>query len=171
MFNRGIRVNSIPILAVVLALSTVAGTDGTATFDFAQVGQAYSAAIFEDDPIVGKEVVSARIILEVLAFPGSDAVDFTTDLLLPIDPFEGCTNVLLLNGADMGWSGEGVFSYTEETDRFNGVFVARKYGAETYGIQGRILQSSRVELRYIGGGGCTGVEEIENPLWGEGWGS
>ena len=171
MFQRGYRVNSIPILAVLLALSTVAGTDGTATFDFAQVGMAYSAALFEDDPIVGKEVVSTKIILEVLAYPGSDAADFTTDLLLPVEPFEGCTNMLVLSGAEMGWSGEGVFSYTEETESFNGIFVARKYGAETYGIQGRILKDSRIELRYIGGGGCKGVEEIENPLWGEGWGS
>ena len=164
MKRHEIRLNSIPIvpvlLAISLALTVVIETDGTATFDFAAVGMAYSAAMFEDDPLVGKEIVSARIVLDVVVDAGSDGADFHTDLLLPIEPFEGGTSVVILNGDEMGWSGDGVFRFSEETDRFNGTFVARRYGAETYGVQGRLLATSRVELTYLGGGACMPAEAV-----------
>ena len=53
----------------------------------------------------------------------------------------------------MGWSGEGSFRFEEESERCNGVFVARRYGGETpgNGFRGRILAGSGVELTYLDG--------------------
>ncbi len=156
----------------------------TATFTFAPVGSSFSAALLGDDPLIGKEVISARIYLDVESFPGSDAANFFTDISFPIEPFPGNTNAVVLVGADLGWSGEGTFHYFEETTRFNGVFAAFRYGGETPGenFDGVILRSSRIEFDYIsaGGGdlalesavsrrthGTTGEFEVDLPLSGE----
>lgn len=146
-----------------LVMSCVVGTLGyatiakaeTATFTFAPVGSSFSAALLGDDPLVGKEVVSARIYLDVESFPGSDAANFFTDISFPIEPFPGNTNAVVLVGADLGWSGEGTFHYFEETTRFNGVFAAFRYGGETPGenFDGAILGTSRIEFDYIPAGG------------------
>lgn len=123
----------------------------TATFFFAPVGGSYLAFLPPDDPAVGKEITAARIYLDVESFPGSDAGNFFTDIAFPIDPFPGNENGLALLGDDLGWSGPGVFNYFEETDRFNGVFIAVRYGAETPGedFEGAILDGSRIEFDYV----------------------
>jgi hypothetical protein len=105
----------------------------TATFKFAALGSSFSAALPADSPLIGKEIVSARIYLDVESFPGSDAANFFTDISFPIEPFPGNTNALVLVGADLGWSGSGTFHYFEETTRFNGVFAPYRYGGETPG--------------------------------------
>ncbi len=127
----------------------------TATFHFAQVGSSFSAALLGDDPLIGKEVISARIYLDVESFPGSDAANFFTDISFPIEPFPGNTNALVLLGVDLGWSGSGTFHYFEETTRFNGVFGAFRYGGETPGenFDGVILDTSRIEFDYLDDGG------------------
>ena len=154
MSRRNLTPYIVAVTAAAMTVAAMAWTDGTADFDFAQMGQAFSAALFEDDPLVGKQIVAARIVLDVTVYPCEDAADFVTDLLLPIEPDEGGTNVLVLTGADMGWSGDGAFLYEEDTDIFNGVFVARRYGGETYGVQGEVHIGSTIEVTYIDGGGC-----------------
>ncbi len=126
----------------------------TATFNFAQVGSSFSAFLPPDDPLIGKEIVSARIYLDVESFPGSDAANFFTDISFPIEPFTGNTNALVLVGSDLGWSGSGTFHYFQETTGFNGVFVTARYGGETPGenFDGLLLDTSRIEFDYIGGG-------------------
>ncbi len=149
------------VCAVAGALGYAAtGKAETATFTFAPVGSSFSAALLGDDPLIGKEVVSARIYLDVESFPGSDAANFFTDISFPIEPFPGNTNAVVLVGAELGWSGEGTFHYFEETTRFNGVFAAFRYGGETPGenFDGAILGTSRIEFDYISAGGGLALE-------------
>ena len=160
MSRRNLTSYWVAIAAAAMMVAAMAWTDGTADFGFAQMGQAYSAALFEDDPLVGKRIVSASIVLDVTVYPGQDAADFVTDLLLPIEPDEGGTSALVLTGDGMGWSGDGAFLYEEKTDRFNGVFVARRYGAETYGVQGEVHLDSSVDVTYIDDGGCRVTRSI-----------
>jgi hypothetical protein len=124
---------------------------GTATFLFASVGQSYLAFLPSDDPALGREIISARIVLSVESFPGSDAANFFTDIAFPIEPLPGNDNSLVLAGSDLGWSGSGQFDYFEETDRFNGRFISARYGAETPGLDfdGVILDGSRIEFTYV----------------------
>ncbi len=163
--------------------SSAGASAGTATFTFAQVGTSFSAALLEGDPLIGKEIISTRIYLDVESFQGSDAANFFTDISFPIEPFPGNTNAIVLFGSELGWSGDGTFHYFEETTRFNGVFAPFRYGGETPGenFDGVILDTSRIEFDYIdaGGGELTlervasrkaherkGIFEVELPLDG-----
>ncbi len=141
-------------MAALLGFSSQASAE-TATFTFAPVGSSFSAALLEGDPLIGKEIISARIYLDVESFPGSDAANFFTDISFPIEPFPGNTNALVLFGSDLGWSGSGTFHYFEETTRFNGVFAPFRYGGETPGenFDGVILETSRIEFDYVDAGG------------------
>jgi hypothetical protein len=127
----------------------------TATFTFAPVGSSFSAFLPSDSPLIGKQIVSARIYLDVESFAGSDAANFFTDISFPIVPDPGNTNALLLLGSDLGWSGSGTFHYFEKTTGFNGVFVSARYGGETPGenFDGILLDTSRIEFDYIPDGG------------------
>jgi hypothetical protein len=127
----------------------------TATFTFAPVGSSFSAFLPADSPLVGKQIVSARIYLDVESFPGSDAANFFTDISFPIAPDPGNTNALVLVGSDLGWSGSGTFHYFEETTGLNGVFVSARYGGETPGenFDGVLLDTSRIEFDYLTDGG------------------
>ncbi|MCA9214873.1 MAG: hypothetical protein KDB27_17500 [Planctomycetales bacterium] len=109
-------------------------------FAFASVGTSYSAAMFAGSPLIGLEVTGARVLLEVNIDAG-DAANFLTDLAMPIEPDFGNTNVVVLNGDDIGWTGTGSFLYEMETDEFNGFLRAGRYGAATYGegYQGTIV--------------------------------
>jgi len=130
-------------------------TAETATFTFAPVGSSFSAFLPSDSPLIGKEIVSARIYLDVESFEGSDAANFFSDISFPIVPDPGNTNALVLIGSDLGWSGSGTFHYFEETTGFNGVFVSARYGGETPGenFDGVLLDTSRIEFDYISDGG------------------
>lgn len=136
--------------AFVLGLSCVAGLAGAAHADdstfipFAQVGQSYSAAVFDDDPRVGRVVVSATIVLRLNVEQGSDAAEFFTDLALPIDPGA----VVILDGFELGWSGSGDFVFEHTTPDISGVFIARRYGAETFGVLGSLSENSGVTLNF-----------------------
>jgi len=147
--------------AVLLAVAASASAE-TATFNFAQVGSSYSAVLFGDDPLVGKKITSARIYLDVESFPGSDAANFYTDNSFPIEPDPGNTNAIVLVGADLGWSGSGTFHYFEETTRFNGTFIAARYGGETTGenFDGTVLDTSRIEFDYIDDGGDLSLQKV-----------
>jgi hypothetical protein len=50
-----------------------------------------------DSPLIGKEIVSARIYLDVESFEGSDAANFFTDISFPIVPDPG--NMRLFSSA------------------------------------------------------------------------
>lgn len=138
------------VLLSALSAGAYAGT-GTATFYFAPVGNSYLALLQADNPIVGKEVIATRIYLDVESFPGSDAANFFTDIAFPTEPLPGNDGGFALLGADENWSGAGVFSYFEDTTRFNGTFIPRRYGAETPGedFDGEILPNSRIEMDYV----------------------
>lgn len=139
--------------AALASLATLAAPAmaGVVEFNFAAVGNSYSAFLGSDDPLVGKEIVAARIYLTVESFDGSDAANFWTDITLPIQPLDGNTNFLYLAGADLGWSGSGTFHYFLETTELNGHFVPARWGAETPGFDfnGVIVDGSRVEIEYV----------------------
>jgi hypothetical protein len=130
---------------------TATATAETVTFNFAQVGGSFSAFLPADSPLIGQEIISARIYLDVQSFKGSDAANFFTDLSFPISPFPGSENAIVLFGEDLGWTGAGTFHFFEETTMFNGTFVAARYGGETPGkdFDGNILKGSRVEFDVV----------------------
>lgn len=142
------------VLRVATAASLAAALPalaGVVEFHFAPVGNSFNAFMSGDDPLVGKEIVSARIYLTVESYAGSDAANFWTDITLPIEPLDGNTNSLYLVGSDLGWSGSGTFTYTLETTTLNGHFIPTRYGGETPGFDfdGEILDGSRIEIEYI----------------------
>lgn len=149
--HRSNRPRAIAAPVALLTLLAGAAHADTITFNFAQVGNSFSAFTSSDDPIVGKEITSARIYLDVESFAGSDAANFWTDITLPIDPFDGNTNFIGLLGGDLGWSGSGTFHYFLETTALNGHFVGARWGGETPGLDfdGIILDGSRIEIEYI----------------------
>lgn len=124
---------------------------GTVSYNFAQVGNSYLAFLSGDSPLIGREVTSAKIFLDVEIDPGSDGAFFYTNIAFPIAPLAGNDGGLALLGEELGWSGDGTFSYFEETDRFNGHFVSARFGAETPGedFEGRVLDGSRIEFTYV----------------------
>lgn len=133
------------------ALSIASAQAATTTFYFANVGNSYLAFLPGDSPLIGKEVTSAKVYLDVESFAGADAADFFTDIAFPIAPLDGNDGGLALLGQDLGWSGAGQFHYFEETERFNGHFISTRYGAETPGqdFDGAILDGSRIEFTYV----------------------
>ena len=154
--KRGTARNLFRMCCVAAFLGIAASvTAETATFTFAPVGSSFSAFLPGDSPLIGKQIVSARIYLDVESFEGSDAANFFTDISFPIVPDPGNTNALVLVGSDLGWSGSGTFHFFEETTGFNGVFVSARYGGETPGenFDGVILDTSRIEFDYISDGG------------------
>ena len=123
---------------------------GTVSFNFAPVGTSFSAFLSPNSLLIGKEVISARVYLNIESFPGSDAANFFTDLSFPISPFPGNENVLAVVGSDVGWSGAGKFDFFEETKLFNGIFVSARFAGETPGenFDGTLLEGSRVEFDF-----------------------
>ncbi len=123
----------------------------TITFDFAPVGNSFLAILPPDSPLIGQEVISARIYLDVESFAGSDAANFFTDISFPITPLPGNESALAIFGSDLGWSGPGLFQFFEKTSRFNGTFVSTRYGGETPGFDfdGILLAGSRIEFDYV----------------------
>jgi hypothetical protein len=151
MNSHTIRRGSRRTLAAMAAVAFAAHARADfATFFFAPVGNSYSAFLPPDDPIVGQEIIEARILL-FLDVTAGDAAEFSTDILFPIEPFPGNDGALALTGLDLDWSGTGHFEYTETTTRFNGTFIPVRYGAETpgFGYEGEILEGSRIEFEYI----------------------
>ena len=145
--RRGQRLTVFAGALIALAATTNADV---ATFFFAPVGNSYSAFLPPDDPLVGQEIIEARIFLFVDVTAG-DAAEFATDILFPIEPFPGNDAALALSGEELDWSGTGHFEFTDTTTRFNGHFISRRYGAETpgFGYEGEILEGSRIEFEYI----------------------
>jgi hypothetical protein len=143
------KVNLLFGCIVALVISSARAKANTVTFHFAPVGTSFSAFLAPDNPLVGKEIRSARIFLDIEA--NSDAANFFTDIVFPIAPFPGNENGLFLTGGDLGWSGTGIFHFFEETKRFNGIFVAARYAGETPGenFSGALLETSRIEFNYV----------------------
>jgi hypothetical protein len=144
------RFGKIMAACALVAVAPLVRADTIATFSFAPKGTAFSAFLAPDSPFIGMEIVSARIYLDIKVKRGSNAANFFTDSVFPIDPFPGSENGLVLTGTDLGWSGSGTFHFFEETSRFNGVFVSTRFGGETAGdFKGAILDGSRIEFDYV----------------------
>lgn len=139
----------IGVLTCTIAEPGATARADTATFMFAPHEMSYLAMLGEDSPLIGQEVILTRIYLSVESYPASDAGLFVTDIGFPIKPPSGDLFVLTLIGAEMGWSGSGIFHYFAETKDYNGTFISMGYGAETFshgGFEGRVLEGSRIEF-------------------------
>lgn len=137
--------SAIAALAVLAGGATLAHAgDNMHTFNFANVGQSYSAAIFASNPLVGRRVLSTTIVLNVSVEPGSDAAEFVTDILLPIETDDPAGSVVAYTGVDLEWNGSGSFTFTETTTRYNGVIIPARFGAETFGVAGELLEGSGI---------------------------
>ncbi len=126
------------------AFATSAVAQDSTFIRFANVGQSYSAAIFDGDPRIGRQVISATVTLHLTVNAGSSAEYFVTDLLLPVD--SGA--VVIIDGNELNWAGSGQFDLVYETTALNGTFIARRYGAETFGVAGSITNDSGVTLHF-----------------------
>ncbi len=135
---------------VLAALAPAARAVETATYNFAGYGQSFSAFLGPDDPLIGQTIIGARVYFDVNV-TGGDAANVFTDLSFPIQALPGNENAIVLTGSELGWSGRGLFSYFEETDRFNGEFVTARFGGETpgEGWGGQVLSTSRIEFDYV----------------------
>lgn len=134
-------------LAAALSLFACAAAragDNTHTFNFANVGQSYSAAIFGGNPLAGRRVISTTIVLNLSVDPGSNALEFMTDILLPIDTDDPAGSVVAYSGETLEWSGSGTFAFTETTTRYNGTIIPIRFGAETFGVAGELLEGSGI---------------------------
>lgn len=158
---------SIASLTVLAALVSAAPA-ATVSYNFAPVGNSYLAFLPGDSPLIGREVTSAKIYLDVEIAPGSDGALFYTNIAFPIAPHPGNEGGLALLGEELGWSGDGTFSYFEETDRFNGHFVSARFGAETPGedYDGEILDGSRIEFNYVPEPGAWALVAISAAAFG-----
>lgn len=147
MFSRSVPqlVGSTIVCSAIAASSTHAETT---TLSFTDPGTTYTGFIFPGDPRIGGHVYNARVYLDVEIFDGSDAAEFDTDLTLPLIPDEGATPIVTFNGADLGWSGTGVFHHYLETNAYNGTFIQTLFGAASAPLDGVLLKSARLELDY-----------------------
>lgn len=132
------------LLIASASISDAALAQDTTFIPFANVGQSYSAAVFDGDPRIGRQVVSATVTLHLNVNAGSSATYFFTDLLLPVD--SGAT--VIIDGNELHWAGSGQFNLVYETTALNGLFIARRYGAETFGVAGSITADSGVILHF-----------------------
>lgn len=137
--------SAIAALAVLAGGATLAHAgDNAHTFNFANVGQSYSAAIFASNPLVGRRVVSTTIVLNLAVDAGSDAADLAMDILLPIETDDPAGSGVGYTGVDLEWNGSGSFTFTETTTRYNGVIIPARFGAETFGVAGELLEGSGI---------------------------
>jgi hypothetical protein len=138
-----------PVLFALAACPLVASAADVLQLSFARVGTSYSAFIGGDNPAVGRHVISTRVVLRLQVTAG-DAANFMTDLLIPIEADEGASAVLVETGTARGWTGTGTFEFDETTTMYNGVVIARRFGAETPGdgYDGEILEGSMIELQF-----------------------
>lgn len=137
--------------AASLALASTTIAQDTHRFNLAPIGLAYTAVLFDGTPIVGRDVVSARIEIHVNINPGHDAADFWTDIGLPIRTPSGEFHYFTFGGNDAQWSGEGEFHYSATTTALNGTISPTYFGAETFGVQGFYTQSSFIEVTFAPG--------------------
>ncbi len=135
-------------LALTLATLAPPAVAETTTFYFTEPGTTYTGFIFPGDPRIGGTVTQTRIYLYLDVLPGADAAFFDTDLTLPIVPAAGGTPIVTYNGFDLGWSGSGLFTLEEVTDRHNGTFIQTLFGAASFPIDAVLLDGSRIEIDY-----------------------
>ncbi len=134
-------------LATASACCAVSAVAQNSTFiPFANVGQSYSAATFDGDPRIGRQVISATVTLHLTVNAGSSATYFFADLALPVDTGA----FVVIDGNELEWGGAGQFDLVYETATLNGMFIARRYGAETFGVAGSITADSGVTLHFAG---------------------
>ncbi len=136
-----------PITALaLLALTSSALAGETHRFPLANVGISYSAFLPSSSPIVGREVISARVEIHLNVEQGSDAAEFHTDIVLPIEDAPGQLRLFFFDGSDENWSGAGTFHFTTTTTAFNGTIIPTRYGAESFGIEGQFSSPAFIEV-------------------------
>lgn len=125
-------------LAACLALGLLTAPAGAETLvrriDFPDTASyAFTFGYFgdEDGPIAGR-IVGTTLVIHYTTEVPQDAADFYYTFDVPV--LDAAESSIHLEGADLGWSGQGSFDYViENTDRFNGTIREGRFGTELAG--------------------------------------
>lgn len=119
-------------IAIGAATSTVSAEIRTVRFDFPSAATySFTYGYFGgDEPIEGTILSTTLVITDYTTGAGQDAADF--DMTFDV-PTYSATTWIHLNGADLGWSGQGRFSHTFTTEAYNGEIRPGRFGAEFTG--------------------------------------
>jgi hypothetical protein len=165
-----------PLLGIGIALA--AGLGSPASIASAQPIQTYTFDFFPELPIMGGQtslsfdprlaepalagatITQTRVFVTFTTLDGFDAGELGIQLTTPIFDSPG-GGIILLTGADLGWSGEGTFTATIATEDLNGsipvdgrfvcFFDMYRVESDPAIFSGSFSEDSRIELDYIPG--------------------
>ena len=123
-----------------------AQTITTVTYDFPSTASgAFLFGWFGGNQPVEGWIVKTRVFIDYAAGQGQNAANFESNFDVPVlDPLGG-TARMAISWAGLGWSGQGQFSYSDETDDFNGEIRTGRFGWALFG-GGKLKQGSRIEF-------------------------
>ena len=134
------------LFAGALALASTAASAELVTirYDFPErANYAFTWGYFggERGPTTG-HILSTTLVIDYTASGTDDAADFYFTFDVPT--YDGQQTHIGLTGADLGWSGQGEFTYTFTNDLYNGEIRPGRFGAEFSG--GGTFTDSYVEF-------------------------
>jgi hypothetical protein len=135
------------LLASAFALTTGAASAEIVTvrYDFPETaGIALTYGYFggERGPTTG-HILSTTLVIDYTTTGTQDAADFYFTFVVPTS--DGQETFIGLTGADLGWSGQGNFTYSfEDSELYNGTIREGRFGAEFDG--GGALTNSYIEF-------------------------
>jgi MYXO-CTERM domain-containing protein len=158
--------------AVLPALVTLAAPAGaeiiTVRYDFPTTASISLDWFFfggDNGPVSGW-ITSTSLVIENYTTTGAqDAANFSMSFAVPV--LDANQTAVLLNGADLGWSGTGSFAHSFTSTDFNGEIRPGRFGAEFQG-GGTFVGEAYIEftvdtvpapgaLALLGGAGLLGM--------------
>lgn len=95
----------------------------------------------ERGPTTG-QILSTTLVIDYTTTGSQDAADFYFTFDVPT--YDGAQTWIGLTGADLGWSGQGTFTYSFTSEDYNGEIREGRFGAELAG--GGTLTDSYIEF-------------------------
>lgn len=132
------------VAAFALASGAASAELVTIRYDFPErANYAFTWGYFggERGPTSGK-ILSTTLVIDYTTTGTDDAADFYFTFDVPT--LDGQETHIGLTGADLGWSGQGEFTYTFTSDLYNGEIRTGRFGAEFSG--GGAFTDSYVEF-------------------------
>jgi hypothetical protein len=131
--------------ALALASSTASAELVTIRYDFPDIAN-YELSWFyfggDRGPTTG-HILATTLVINYTTTGSQDAADFYFTFDVPT--FDGQETHIGLTGADLGWSGQGDFTYSfEDSELYNGEIRPGRFGAELSG--GGSLTDSYIEF-------------------------
>lgn len=125
----------------------------------ATASYAFTFGSFGDDngPITGR-IIGTTLVIHYSTEGSLDAADFYYTFDVPV--IDAAETNIHLEGADLGWSGQGTFDYVlENTDRYNGTIREGRFGTEMAG--GGAFTDSYIEF--------TIDADLRDPIFDDGF--